>query len=256
MRNNEPIAVIDSGVGGISVLSHLRKLMPNENFIYFGDSKNAPYGTKSKEEILKITRENIAFLLKRGVKAVVIACNTATSAAAKILRAEMPDLPIIGIEPALKPATLMFVNPRIIVMATPLTLKEEKFLALCEKFGGDSEIIPLPCGGLVEIIESGETDGPRINLYLESIFAPFKDERIDALVLGCTHYPHIISAIRRYIPKETVVLDGGEGTARETYRRLFIADLLSESDCDGQVEIINTSGKDEMIDLSWRLLGR
>jgi glutamate racemase len=168
----------------------------------------------------------------------------------------MPDLPIIGIEPALKPATLMFVNPRIIVMATPLTLKEEKFLALCEKFGGDSEIIPLPCGGLVEIIESGETDGLRVNLYLESIFAPYKDEKIDALVLGCTHYPHIINAIRKYIPKETVILDGGEGTARETYRRLFIAELLNDSEREGQVEIINTSGNEEMIDLSWRLLGR
>lgn len=256
MHNNEPIAVIDSGVGGISVLSHLKRLMPNENFLYFGDSKNAPYGTKSREEILRITRENVDFLVKRGVKAVVIACNTATSAAARILREEIPWLPIIGIEPALKPATLMFVNPRIIVMATPLTLKEEKFLALCEKFGGDSEIIPLPCGGLVEIIESGETDGPRINLYLESIFAPYKNEKIDALVLGCTHYPHIINAIRKHIPKETVILDGGEGTARETFRRLFIADLLNGSESAGEIEIINSSGDKKMIDLSWRLLGR
>ena len=256
MYNNEPIAVIDSGVGGISVLSHLHRLMPNENFLYLGDSKNAPYGTKSREEVLRITRENVELLVRRGAKAVVIACNTATSAAAKILRTEMPDLPIIGIEPALKPATLMFVNPRIIVMATPLTLREEKFLALCEKFGGDSEIIPLPCGGLVEIIESGETDGPRINLYLESIFAPYKNEKIDAVVLGCTHYPHIINAIRKHIPKETVVLDGGEGTARETFRRLLMAGLLNDSDGEGEIEIINTSGSKEMIDLSWRLLGR
>ena len=121
-----PIAVFDSGVGGISVLRELVRVMPNENFIYFGDSANAPYGSKSKEQVLSITRKNLEALMSRGIKAFVIACNTATSAAVSTLRAEYKELPIIGIEPAVKPATNICDRPRVIVMATPLTLKEEK----------------------------------------------------------------------------------------------------------------------------------
>ena len=141
MDRESPIAVMDSGVGGISVLAELVKLMPYENFIYYGDSANAPYGTKNKSVVLDITRRNLEALMEADCKAAVIACNTATSAAAGQLRVEYPNFPIIGIEPAIKPASILFSNPRVLVMATPLTLHEEKFRNLCQKYAEYEEIL-------------------------------------------------------------------------------------------------------------------
>jgi len=252
----KPIAVIDSGVGGISVLRELLKIMPWEHYLYFGDSANAPYGSKTKGEVLELTRKNLQMLRKRGIKALVIACNTATSAAAAVLREENPDLPIIGIEPAIKPAAFLFPHPRVLVMATPLTLKEEKFRALVARFADREEIIPLPCPGLVELIEAGNLDGEAINRYLEELFAPYIRQKIDAVVLGCTHYPHIKNVIARHVPLRATIIDGGEGTARETYRRLSLAGLLADTDQAGSVGIINTSGDERLIRLSRELLER
>ncbi|MBQ8387661.1 MAG: glutamate racemase [Clostridia bacterium] len=239
-RNAElPIAVVDSGVGGISVLRELLRIMPNENYIYYGDSKNAPYGQKSKSEVLEITKNNLKYLKGLGIKALVIACNTATSAAAQALREENPELPIIGIEPAIKPAAKLGENPCVLVMATPLTLQEEKFRLLAERFADREEIIPLPCPGLVELIEADDKDGTET--YLEKLFAPYADRKVDAVVLGCTHYPHVRRAIARYIPEGAVILDGGEGTARHTYNRLSELGLLRRSHETGKIRIINTS---------------
>ena len=163
-----PIAVLDSGVGGISVLRELVRQMPSENFLYFGDSKNAPYGEKSPDEVLRITRENLKSLLARGIKALVLACNTATGAAARTLRAEYPDLILVGIEPAIKPASLLGDRPRVLVMATPLTLKQEKVCALMARFSDTSEILPTPCAGLVELIEDGKLEGEEL-VFLQSL---------------------------------------------------------------------------------------
>lgn len=254
--SERPIAVIDSGVGGISVLRELLKIMPWEHYLYFGDSANAPYGSKTKGEVLELTRHNLKLLRERGIKALVIACNTATSAAAAVLREENPDLPIIGIEPAIKPAAFLFPHPRVLVMATPLTLKEEKFRALVARFADREEIIPLPCPGLVELIEAGNLDGEAINRYLEELFAPYIRQKIDAVVLGCTHYPHIKNVIARHVPLRATIIDGGEGTARETYRRLSVAGLLADTRQVGSVGIINTSGDERLIRLSRELLER
>ena len=253
-RTELPIAVIDSGVGGISVLRELVKIMPEERFLYLGDSKNAPYGSKSREEVLEITKKNLDLLKKRGIKALVIACNTATSAAVRILREENPDLPIIGIEPAVKPAAMLGGHPRILIMATPLTLKEEKFKALVARFADKGEFIPLPCPKLAKLIESGEIDGEEIAQYLRALLSPFKDQQIDAVVLGCTHYPHVKQVIASHFPPETVILDGGEGTARETRRRLSEIGLLREG--IGEVQILNTSDDENMIEISKKLLYR
>ncbi len=233
-KKDLPIAVIDSGVGGISVLRELRKLLPNEDFLYFGDIENAPYGRKSREEVLILTRNNLEALKAHGIKALVIACNTATSAAARVLRAENPDLPIIGIEPAVKPASLLSAHPRVLVMATTLTLREEKFKSLVSRFSEGGEFIPLPCPGLVELIEEGDTDSPAILTYLKTLFAPYQEMHIDGIVLGCTHYPHVKKAISRFFPPTTAILDGGAGTARQTMRRLAELDLL-RTDGDGGV---------------------
>ena len=255
-KQHLPIAVIDSGVGGISVLRELIALMPNENFIYFGDSANAPYGSKSRDEVLKITRCNLEFLKERGIKALVVACNTATSAAVRVLRGEESELVIVGIEPAIKPPSVELDHPRVLVMATPLTLREEKFNLLAARFAEDEQIIPLPCPGLVELIEDGHIDSPELDEYLEKLLSPYKDQKIDALVLGCTHYPHIKKAIMRHLSPGIRVYDGGEGTARETRRRLDVINLLNHEQKKGRVEIINSSDDKRLIKLSETLLYR
>ena len=251
-----PIAVIDSGVGGISVLRELLRIMPNENYIYFGDSQNAPYGSKSKSEVLELTKKNLAALKARGIKAFVIACNTATSAAAKTLREENPDLIIVGIEPAIKPASEICEKPRVLVMATGLTLREEKFTALVNRFSGKGEFIPLPCHGLVELIERGDLESNEIDEYLTRLFSPYKDKKIDGIVLGCTHYPHVKAMIAKHFPADVKIIDGGEGTARQTRRKLEEAGLLSTSTERGHVEILNSSSDERMIEISKKLLYR
>ncbi|MBE6662554.1 MAG: glutamate racemase [Ruminococcaceae bacterium] len=254
-RTDLPIAVLDSGVGGISVLRELVRHMPHEDFLYLGDSKNAPYGEKTPEEVLHITRENLKMLLARGIKALVLACNTATGAAARTLRAEFPDLILVGIEPALKPASLLGDRPRVLVMATPLTLKQEKFCTLMARFCDDAEILPLACSGLVELIEAGQTSGEKLENYLKTLFFPHRDTKIDAVVLGCTHYPHVKETIAKILPAGVAILDGSEGTARETRRRLAEKGLLKESG-EGRVTIENSSGDERLLSLSRQLLER
>ena len=253
-KNRLPIAVIDSGVGGISVLRELIKIMPHENYVYFGDSKNAPYGSKDRSEVLEITRNNLKLLQDRGIKALVVACNTATSAAVRILREENPDLVIVGIEPAIKPPAVTLDNPRILVMATPLTLKEEKFKRLVAQYADRAEIIPLPCHRLAELVESGNIDSPEIDEYTASLLEPYRDKNIDALVLGCTHYPHVKEIIERHVSPSVKIFDGGEGTARETLRRLTEADLLCPITQTGVIEIYNSSNDQKMLELSKKLL--
>ena len=253
-KKSLPIAVIDSGVGGISVLRELIKILPEERFLYFGDSKNAPYGTKDRAEVLEITRNNLELLKKRGIKALVVACNTATSAAVRILREENPDLPIVGIEPAVKPASQLCDRPKILVMATPLTLKEEKFKSLVARFADKGEFISLPCPGLVELIETGEIDGDKVKNYLTRLFTPYFNENIDGIVLGCTHYPHVKDVIADIWENKVEILDGGVGTAKETKRRLAEKGLLRQG--EGAVEIINTKGDEKMIEISKKLLYR
>jgi len=253
-RTELPIAVIDSGVGGISVLRELVKIMPEERFLYFGDSKNAPYGTKSRSEVLEITKNNLEMLKSRGIKALVIACNTATSAAVRILREENPELPIVGIEPAVKPASQLCKHPRILIMATPLTLKETKFKALVARFEDKGEFISLPCPGLADLVETGEIDGDEVKSYLRDLFSPYFDQNIDGIVLGCTHYPHVKHVIDEIWGGRVAIFDGGEGTARETHRRLAEKGLLRQG--AGEVEILNTADNENMIEISKKLLYR
>ena len=255
-KNELPIAVLDSGIGGISVLRELLRIMPNENYIYYGDSANAPYGKKESREVLELTRNNLSYLKSVGIKALVIACNTATSAAAKALRKENPELPIIGIEPAIKPPAVTLDHPRVLVMATPLTLREKKFCDLVSRFEDKEEIIPLPCDGLAELIERGDLESTEIKEYLKKLFEPYLDTPPDAVVLGCTHYPHIKAAIAECLPKDTLILDGGEGTARHTFKRLSELGLLRSSYKAGRVKILNTSADPRAVILSHSLLYR
>ena len=176
-RTELPIAVFDSGLGGISVLRALVQRLPGEDFLYFGDSANAPYGVRPVAEVRRLTQDVIGRLYDRGIKAAVIACNTATSAAIGPLRAAFPDIPVIGIEPALKPAVAH--HRRVLVLATPLTLREEKFVALMHQCAGCAEIVPLPCPELVEFVERGELDSPALTAYLARQLGPYAG-RVDA----------------------------------------------------------------------------
>lgn len=250
-----PIGVFDSGLGGISVLRELVALMPQENFIFYGDSKHAPYGTKTLEEVQELTCADAEYLIAQGVKALVVACNTATSAAIQILRERYADMPVIGIEPALKPAVLTKKNPRVLVMATPMTLREEKFRQLMEKYESQAKILPLPCPGLVEFVERGELDSPALEGFLRELFAEYMKESVDCVVLGCTHYPFVREMIQKVLGADVLIFDGGAGTARETQRRLADCNLLNLSQERGTVVLQNSTGEKKMEDLGRLLLG-
>ncbi len=239
-NKTSPIGVFDSGMGGVSVLRKLSRIMPSEDFIYFGDSINAPYGTKSKDEIRDLTEKAFNFFLSKGCKAVVIACNTATSAGAKYLREKYPDYPIIGLEPALKPAALSMEKPKVLAMATPLTLKEEKFNNLMALYEDKAEFIKLPAPKLVEFIESGNLDSNEELEYLEEILDPYKDGKVDAVVLGCTHFPFAKKTIKRILGKSVLVFDGGEGAAKQCRRVLEERDLLNEKNKGGEIIFLNS----------------
>ena len=242
--DNRPIGVLDSGLGGISVLRELVKLMPGEDFIYYGDSANAPYGTRTPEEVIDLTKKDVEFLLERGAKAIVVACNTATYEEV---------LPVIGIEPALKPAVKAKEHSKVVVMATPMTLSQTKFNSMMHIYEDDANIIKMPCPGLVEYIESGVLDGPVLDAYLEKQFAPYDKAEIDAVVLGCTHYPLIREVIQKHLPG-VFVYDGGFGTAKQTKRRLEERGLLSDRESGGKVEIFNSRNTEEILELSRQLL--
>ena len=204
-----PIGVFDSGVGGISVLRELVALMPNENFIFYGDSKNAPYGTKTLEEVRKLTLADAEYLKE---------------------------------------------NSRVLVMATPMTLREKKFHNLMQKFQDQAEIISLPCPGLVEFVERGELSGEALEHFLKNLFAPYQERKVDAVVLGCTHYPLVRETIQKVLGQGVAVFDGGAGTARETLHKLKEYDMVSDAVTPGTVQFYNSAEDQKMIGLSKYLL--
>lgn len=240
IKKDSPIGVFDSGVGGLSVLARLVLEMPQEDFIYLGDRKNAPYGSKSKEEIVGFSRENARRLSELGVKCLVIACNTATATSAELLRAEYPNVPIVGIEPAVKPAARSGCR-KVLVLATPRTVAEERFLSLIAANSKECELVSLPCPHLAKMIERGEP----VNEYLKELFSEIAD--FDGIVLGCTHYPFVKDEIISAVGKEVEIFDGAVGTAAQTKRRLAAEGLLRDSG-EGKVRFISTDGDDAYIE--------
>ena len=182
---------MDSGLGGLSVLREAIKLMPKEDFIYYGDSLHAPYGVKPQAEIRDLTFAVVEKLLDMGIKGLAVACNTATSAAVRLLRNTYPELPIVGIEPAVKPAVTESHGGRILVMATPMTLKQEKFQNLLAKYREQADIVPVQCDGLMEFVEHGDLDGQELDDYFAEKLSPVLTDDTESIVLGCTHYPFL-----------------------------------------------------------------
>lgn len=214
MENNNPIGLFDSGIGGTSIWTAIHDLLPNEETIYLADSKNAPYGQKTKEEIIDLSIKNTEFLLNQNAKIIVVACNTATTNAIKELRAKY-DVPFIGIEPAIKPAALNSQKHVIGILATQGTLNSELFQQTSEKFH-NTKIIEQIGHGLVPLIENGEINSKEMNRLLHKYLEPMIATNIDYLVLGCSHYPYLIPQIKKILPKKIKIIDSGRAVARQT----------------------------------------
>ena len=252
IQKNAPIGVFDSGLGGISVLKELMALMPNENFLYLGDDQNAPYGGRPEQEVLSLTREGVRNLFDQGCKAVVVACNTATAAAIVPLRSELQDRILVGAEPAIKPA-LKDGHKRIGVLATATTLASQRFCNLAQTAGNEAVIVPIPAPGLVELIEQRIWSGSVLETFLANLLKNPIEDGIDALVLGCTHYPFVADAIRSvsgYLP----LYDGNRGIALQSKRLLENAGLLNEGE-KGSVTFLRKGQSSEFFGLAEELLG-
>ena len=222
---DHPIGFFDSGVGGTSIWKEVVQLLPIENTIYLSDSKNAPYGQKSKEEIIEFSIKNTEFLLDQNAKIIVVACNTATTNAISLLR-EKYDVPFIGIEPAIKPAGLVTQTNKVGILATKGTLNSELFEKTSGKLDPKIDIIEQVGEGLVELIESGEMESAVMSSLLNQYLQPMIAQNIDALVLGCTHYPYLIPQIRQIIGNDIKIIDSGEAVARQTKSILQQQDRL------------------------------
>ena len=252
MDKHSDIAVFDSGVGGVSVLRELRALMPGERFYYFGDSRNAPYGKKTTEQVRELTlAAGRKLLVEQDCKALVVACNTATAAAITDLREAYPDRIIVGIEPALKLACDRHPGGTVGLMATDVTLREKKLAALMERVKRDCTVLRVHAPGAVELVEAGKCDTDEAVALMEKLLGGYAG-KLNALVLGCTHYPFLKKAMGVVLGDRVELLDGGEGTARETRRRLLEAGLLWEDQGDLIVE--NSSEDPGKIDLTLGLL--
>jgi glutamate racemase len=253
-KQNNPIGVMDSGVGGISVLKHIHALLPHENLIYFADSKHAPYGSKTPEEIIARCMEIADFLLQKNVKALVVACNTATAAAIDELR-ETFDLPIIGMEPAVKPAAEASKNGVIGVLATVGTLKSAQFAALLESYGRNVKVVTQACVGLVECIERGELDTPETKALIRQYTSPLLAEDADTIVLGCTHYPFVKDSIREIVGEKISLIDTGAAVAKQLKRQLEEKGLLSTSQEKAEVHFWTNSEAENAEQVTEKLWG-
>lgn len=226
--NTQPIGIFDSGIGGTSIFKEIHQLLPMEKTIYLADSKNAPYGQKSKQEIIDLSFKNTDLLLEMGCKIIVVACNTATTNAIKELR-QSYRVPFIGIEPAIKPAALGTFTKSIGILATKGTLSSELFSETSSLYTQDIETTEVVGKGLVEAIESGKLEEASTQTMLKEILQPILEKDIDYLVLGCTHYPYLIPLLRELLPAHVKIIDSGEAVARQTKSILEERNLLSHT---------------------------
>lgn len=240
------VGVFDSGVGGISVLQHLVRALPCEDFVFFGDSAHAPYGGRDPQEVCDFSVAIAERMIAQGAKALVIACNTATSAAAPTLRAAYPNLPIVGVEPALKPAVLAGGSGQVLVMATEVTLKLEKFHRLSERWAAQTHVATVACRGLVDRIEQGNLDTPDVVELLEGLVGSYRG-KVDRVVLGCTHYPFVRRQIAQVLGDVTF-FDGGEGAARQL-KRLLTEQGSASSATTGSVTFTSSIDTPEELEL-------
>jgi len=245
-KRDMPIGFYDSGVGGISVLRQTVNLLPHENFIYYGDNANAPYGSKKEDEIRELSLKCGDFLYDKGVKAIVIACNTATSIVVRLMR-EKYSIPVISMEPAAKPACEKYETGGIVVMATPATLRQKRYRELLERLDITERVINIECGGLAGLIEKGDIYSPKIKAYIYEKLAPLRGSGdISAIVIGCTHYSFVSGQIHdvalKILDGNCEIFDGMHGTARHIAGLLGQEGLLSDRSANGSVEFYSSLG--------------
>jgi glutamate racemase len=226
-ERNAPIGVMDSGVGGLSVLAEIRRLLPWESLLYVADGGHVPYGEKSPEAIRQRCRIIADFFREQGAKALVLACNTATAAAVADLREAYPGWPLVGMEPAVKPAASATRNGVVGVLATAGTLQSAKFAALLDRFASDVRVITQPCPGLVELIEEGNLHSPALRALLAGYVQPLITAGCDTVILGCTHYPFLKPLLADLLPSSVILIDTGTAVARQVRRLLEERALLA-----------------------------
>lgn len=242
MPSHSPIGFFDSGIGGLSVLQQVRRVLPHENYLYYGDSKNAPYGIREPQDILELTSSAAEYLMGLGIKALVIACNTATGVSLQTLKNKLP-IPVLGIQPALEEAQRLRKNGKVLALATPATFKTERFKTIYQQHG--DEVIVLPAPGLMDFVEKGELTGDKLDAFLFALFLPYEHTPIDVIVLGCTHYPFLKGAIAKYFPSARQI-DDSPRVAGELQDILQTKNLLNLQQAKGELEVMS-SGGDEAV---------
>lgn len=252
---NSPIGVFDSGVGGISVLRAIREQMPDEPVIYFGDQGHVPYGSRSMEQIQHFSEAITRFLLGQGAKIIVVACNTASAAALKYLRENFPDVPFVGMEPAVKPAAEHTQTGRVGVLATPATFQGALYASVVERFANGVELLQDTCPGLVQQIEQGNLNGEETHKILEEALLPMLEKNIDTVVLGCTHYPFVIPLIRQIVGNKVRVIDPAPAVAKQVRRVLEWRDIRNGSGPAGDLKFYTSGDPDELKSMLPVLLG-
>jgi glutamate racemase len=255
MSSNNPIGVFDSGVGGLSVLREIRAQMPNEHIIYFGDQGHVPYGPRSMEQIQGFSEGIARFLLQQNSKIIVVACNTASAAALKHLRATFPDVQFVGMEPAVKPAAEKTQTGKVGVLATPATFQGALYASVVERFANGVELFQNTCPGLVGQIEKGELDSPATRAILEDALLPMLEKNIDTVVLGCTHYPFVIPLIERIAGEKVRVIDPAPAVAKQVKRLLEAGGMLNQNQKEGNVRFITSGNVDPAKKVLSLLLG-
>ena len=246
----KPIGFFDSGVGGISVLKTAYLKMPNENYIYYGDNLNAPYGERTEEEIKSLSLNAGRFLFEKGVKAIVMACNTATSAAVKTMRSEF-NIPVISMEPAVKPALNELKDGKVVVLATPATVSQKRYLGLIKRLDAEDRVINIGCPGLADLIERGQTDKKTLDGYFSDRLSHLEIEKIDAVVIGCTHYSFIVNEISGYfqtaLKTQCRIFDGRHGTVRQLQRILDEADMRCRTQEPGTIGFYSSGDESHVV---------
>ena len=255
IHSNSSIGIFDSGVGGLSVLRAMRRQMPEESAIYFGDQGHIPYGPRPMEQIRNFSEAITEFLLAQDAKIIVVACNTASAAALKYLREEFPDVPFVGMEPAVKPAAERTQTGRVGVLATPATFQGALYASVVERFANGVELFQNTCPGLVQEIEQGNLNGEETRRILEEALRPMLEKNIDTVVLGCTHYPFVIPVIQQLVGERVRVIDPAPAVAKQTGRLLEARGMRNQSGSNGELKFYTSDDKDSLKSLLPMLLG-
>ena len=250
-----PIGIYDSGVGGLTVLRAVRELLPHEDLLYFADQAKVPYGNRPLEEVRALAEGVTRYLMERGAKLIVVACNTASAAALKHLRALYPDFPFVGMEPAVKPAAEQTLSGKVGVLATPSTFQGEMYASVIERFAKDVQVFQATCPGLVKQIEKGYLITPKTRRILEEALKPMMKEGVDTLVMGCTHFPFVIPLIREVAGEDVRVIDPAPAVARQVKRVLEAGGLLRTGDSAGKTVFLTSAEAGKLEDLLPKLLG-